>query len=104
MKVYYIIHSNLSYGCHVNDEDTIKTYGVWTSKDEAIKKLHDLVEHEMSWQELPKISGYVEDPNDEDHYKEWGYNDDETSWNYYSCDPYDGPYEISISIIEKELI
>ena len=97
MKVYIILYSSLDLEDSIVDIDN-----VYSSHDEALKRLHELVEDEMDINELSTDAGNGE--QEDGTYKQWGYQG-EDQWIYHSGDyPDEMTYDISISIVEREIL
>lgn len=97
MKVYIILYSCL---CTEDEDNIIEIDDVYSSYDEARKRLHELVEDEMDRLELSTDACNIEEPEDDAN---WGYQG-EDQWIYHSCDYLGETYDISYSIVEREIL
>lgn len=103
MKVYIILYSSL---CTEDEDNIIEIDDVYSSYDEARKRLHELVEDEMDRLELSTDAGNIEILEDGEYNKQWGYCYCEgDQWIYHSYDLHGFPCdEISYSIVEREIL
>ena len=98
MKVYIILYSNLC-----TEDNIIEIDNVYSSYDEALKRLHELVEDEMDRLELSTDAGNIGESEDVTENQQWGYCG-EDQWIYHGFDIVDLTEDISYSIVEREIL